>query len=113
MGFVLDELARGNVRFEYFGFLLSVSFLQCSIIHSSVTGVTKTLLSCVTDVAQASWPGILLRPLTCRRGYSGRILKYFLKKEDVTCCGWINRNTKTSNYEDHILLTHGSAQVVS
>jgi hypothetical protein len=29
--------------FEYFGFPLSVSFLQCSISHSSVTRVTKTL----------------------------------------------------------------------
>jgi hypothetical protein len=46
----------------------SISFLQCSLSHSSVTRVTKTLLSCVNGVARASWPDIMLRPLTCRRG---------------------------------------------
>jgi hypothetical protein len=61
LGFVVDELARGNGLPQYFGVPLSESFFQCCTIHSPVSGVTKTLLSCADGVARASWP------LTCRR----------------------------------------------
>jgi hypothetical protein len=64
VGFVVDEVAQGQVFPEYFGFLLSISLHRCSIIWKNkklitflfifITGLHNKPQGCGASVASAA-----------------------------------------------------------